>query len=309
METILTGDIWRQVAQKAGTAKRQLMAVAYVSSGTHLRLRNNDLLICDASDHAIKTGETSAQLLRTLFNKGVELRSRPDLHAKVGVFGCCALIGSCNLSVSSEERLTELALFTDRKQVVAQATAFIHGLREASEEIDGDFIRRILKIKVHRTPRPGPARRERATRFGNRVWLVSVQELAVDHFSKEQALVEGAQEKAESLMADKDSSISWIRWTGRSRFRSTARPGDRVIQIWKSRSGKRITVFAPCPVILRQDVDHWTRFYVVEPEECRGLSWNRFKKEVKKQGISRISQNSIRELNPREVLLLEEFWK
>ncbi len=61
--------------------------------------------------------------------------------------------------------------------------------------------------------------------------------------------------------------------------------------------------------VFRQDVDHWTRFYVVEPEECRGLSWNRFKKEVKKQGISRISQNSIRELNPREVLLLEEFWK
>lgn len=158
METILTGDIWEQVPQKAGTAKRQLMTVAYVSSGTHLRLRSNDLLICDASDHAIKTGETSAQLLRTLFNKGVELRSRPDLHAKVGVFGCCALIGSCNLSVSSEERLTELALFTDRKQVVAQATAFIHGLREASEEIDRDFIRRILKIKVHRTPRPGPPR-------------------------------------------------------------------------------------------------------------------------------------------------------
>ena len=309
MDTILTGNIWKQVGPRSKAAKRRLVAVAYVSTDEHLKFKRDDVLICDASDRAIRTRETSARVLQSLFRKGVEVRSRPDLHAKVAVFGPHALVGSCNLSATSAEDLTELALLTDRKQVVAQATAFIHGLREASEEIDDDFLRRILKIKLLPAPRRGRKRRNHATRFGNKVWLVSVRELAEDSFPKEQPLVEKGQKKAQGLVADKDSTVSWIRWAGKSRFRTVARPGDVVVQIWKSLSGKRTTVFAPCPVVLRQDVAHWTRFYVAEPEDCQKLSWERFRQEAKKRGLSRISKDSIRELNPREVLLVEGLWK
>lgn len=309
MDTILTGNIWKQLAPQAKAAKRRLLAVAYVSTDGHLSFKRNDVLICDASERAIRAGETSALLLQKLVQKGVEVRSRPDLHAKVAVLGSCALIGSCNLSVTSAEYLTELALLTDRKQVVAQATAFIHALRESSEEIDDDFLRRILKIRVRPARRRGPKRKGQATRFGNKVWLISVRQLADDSFPKEQPFVERAEEKAKILVADKDATISWIRWTGKDRFRSDSRPGDIVVQIWISLSGKRTTVFAPCPIIFRQDVAHWTRFYVSEPEDCQSLSWERFKKETKKLGLSRVSKNSVRELNPREVLLIEGVWK
>jgi hypothetical protein len=308
METILTGNIWKQVAQKAKAAKHRLIAVAYVSNVRHLKLRRNDVLVCDASDRAIEIGETSARLLQDLFHKGVELRSRPDLHAKIAVFGRYALIGSCNLSISSEEDLTELALLTDRRQVIGQATAFIHNLRETSEEIGNDFLQRILKIKV-RARRRRRRRAGQTPRFGNRVWLVSVRELPEDRYPKERPFVEKGEEKAESLVADKDSTVSWIRWTGKGRFRSVARPGDLVIQIWQSLSGKRARVYAPCPVVYRQDVSHWTRFYVAEPEDCQSLSWGQFEKDAKKYGLTRISRDSIRELNPREVLLIEELWK
>jgi len=308
MDTILTGNIWRLVAQKAKAAKRRLVAAAYVSSCRHLKLRQNDVLVCDASDRAIKAGETSARLLQALLRKGVELRSRPDLHAKVAVFGRYALIGSCTLSASSEEYSTELALFTDRKQVVAQTTAFIHGIREVSQEIDGDFLQRILKIKVRPARRRGCPRKDKVTRFGNKVWLVSVHELAEDSFPEEQPFVEEAEKKAESL-ADKDSTISWIRWTGKARFRSVTQRGDRVVQIWTSLSGKRITVFAPCPGVARLDVGHWTRLFVAEPEDCHRLTWERFEKEAVKHSLSRVSKNSVRELNPREVLLIERLWK
>ena len=309
MDTILTGNIWSQVAPQAKAAKRRLVAVAYVSSVKHLKLRRNDVLVCNASDSAIKTGETSARILRSLFRGRVEVRSRPDLHAKVAVLGRYALIGSCNLSASSEEYLTELAVLTDRKQIVAQATAFIHGLRETSVEIDEDFLRRILKIKVRPARRRGRKRNEKTTRFGNKVWLLSVRQLADDSFPAEQPFVDKAEKKAITLVADKDSTVSWIRWTGKSHFRSVARPGDIVVQIWKSLSGKRITVFAPCPIVLRQDVARWTRFYVVEPDDCQSLPWERFKKATKKHGLSRISKDSVRELNPREVLVLEGLWR
>jgi hypothetical protein len=309
MATTITGDIWKQVRPYARAAKRRLVAVAYVSTEGHIGFRRNDVLVCDASDRAIKGGETSARLLQSLHRKGMELRSRPDLHAKVAVLGRHCLIGSCNLSASSAEDLTELALLSDRKQVVAQATAFIHALRETSEEIDDDFLRRILKIKVRPARRRGPKRKGQATRLGNKVWLVSVRQLAEDCFPKEQPFVEKAEKKASSLVADKDASISWIRWTGKARFRAAARPGDMVIQIWKSLSGKRITVFAPCPIVYRQDVAHWTRFYVSETDDCESLSWDRFKKAAKQHGLSRISNDSVRELNPREVLVIEGIWK
>jgi len=309
MDTILTGDIWKQVGPRAKVAKRLLVAVAYVSTDGNLKFKRNDVLICDASERAIKTGETSARLLRSLSRKGVEIRSRPDLHAKVAVLGRYALVGSCNLSAASAEDLTELALLTDRKQLVAQATAFVHALRESSEEIDPDFLRRILKIKVRPARRRGPKRTGQAKRFGNKVWLVSVRELAYDRFPREQAFVEKAEKKANALVADKDSTVSWIRWTSKARFRSTARPGDIVVQICESLSGKRITVFAPCPIVFRQDVAHWTRFYVAESEDCQNLSWERFRKKAKKHGLTRISKDSVRELNPREVLLIEGLWK
>ncbi len=309
MDTILTGNIWKQVSPQAKAAKRRLVAVAYVSTDAHLGFKRGDVLICDASDRAIRTGETSARLIDLLIRKGVEVRSRPDLHAKLAVLGRHALVGSCNLSVASAEDLTELALVTDRKQVVSQATAFIHALREPSEEIDDDFLRRILKIKVRTAGRRGPKRTGQAPRFGDKVWLVSVRQLPDDSFPKEQPFVEKAETKAKALIADRDSTVSWLRWTGKGRFRSVARPGDIVIQIWKSLSGKRTTVFAPCPIVLRQDVAHWTRFYVGESEDYQGLSWERFKREAKKHGLSRISKDSVRELNPREVLLIEGLWK
>jgi len=92
-------------------------------------------------------------------------------------------------------------------------------------------------------------------------------------------------------------------------FRSLARAGDVVVQIWQSLSGKRITVFAPCSLVFRQDIGHWTRFYVSEPEDCQRVSWTRFEGEAEKHGLSRISKDSVRELNPREVLLIEGLWR
>lgn len=308
MDSILTGNIWRQVAPLANRAKRRLLAVAYVSSDKYLKLRRNDILVCDASDRAIEAGETSASVLKSLVRKGAEVRCSPDLHAKVAVPGGIALIGSCNLSASSEEDLTELALLSDRKQIVAQATAFIHNLREVSERIGDDFLRRILKLKVHRARRRRRKRQGKKIRFGNKVWLASVRQLPDDSFPKEQPFVEQAERKADALMAEKDSTISWIRFTGASRFRSVARPGDVVVQIWESLSGKRTTVFAPCPIVLRQDVAHWTRFYVAEPEDCQTLPWKRFAKTARNHGLSHFSKDSVREVSSREVLVLEGLW-
>jgi hypothetical protein len=235
----------------------------------------------------------------------VEIWSRSDLHAKTAVFGRYALVGSSNLSTSSEDNLTELALFTDRGQIVSQIRAFIHGLRETSEEVDGEFLERITKIDVVPAKRQ-PKRKRIATRLGGRTWLISVKELAENRFPKEQEFVERGEEQARSLVADRDSSVSHIRWAGKSTFRAKALRGDQVIQINTSLTGKRKSVIAPCTIVWRQDVDNWTRFYYEEPEDCQRLAWTQFQKKAKMHGLSRNSRS--RELTHREVLTYELLW-
>lgn len=308
MDTILTGNIWKQIASNVNKAPRRFAAVAYVSSTARLNFRKGDVLICDASDRAIKSAETSAKVLRSLMRKGVDLYSMSDLHAKVVLFGKTALVGSCNLSISSAEELTELAILTDRKQLVAQATAFLYGLREISRRIDRSFLTRISKIKVNARRRRRRRKPPPTTKFGNKVWIVSVKQLEENKYPKEQPFVQKAENKARQIVSDKSTDVSWIRWTGKSKFRSHAREGDIVIQIWESLSGKRVSVFEPCPIVLRQDVHHWTRFYVAEPDDCKYHTWDKFRKEAKRLGITSISKSTIRELRPREVLLIEQLW-
>lgn len=308
MDSVLSGNVWKQVARQANAAKRRLAAVAYVSSSRHVRFKRGDVLICDASDRAVECGETSARFLGTLYRAGIELRCRPDLHAKIAVFGNHVLLGSCNLSASSEEQLTEVALLSERKQLVAQATAFIHGLREHSSEIDAAFIQRIRKIKVRLRKRLGRKRRPvTPTRLGDKAWLVSVRQLPDDCFPKERPLVQAGEKRAKTLVADRDATISWIRWTGNSGFRSTAQAGDVVVQIWKSLSGKTVSVLPPSPIVHRQDAQHWTRFYVSD-SDAHDLSWKRFVREAKARGVRHISKNAVRELTSREALSLEGVW-
>jgi len=80
------------------------------------------------------------------------------------------------------------------------------------------------------------------------------------------------------LAVESDSTIGWIRLTGKSRFRAEARPRDRVVQISTSLSRKRISFLEPCTIVFRQNVERWTRFYLrnrLTARRCRGPYFRR----------------------------------
>ena len=52
-------------------------------SGRRLKLEEGDLLITDASDGAIKSGQTSASILARAKDRGADIYSLPGLHAKL----------------------------------------------------------------------------------------------------------------------------------------------------------------------------------------------------------------------------------
>lgn len=102
MERIITNNVWTQVERLLKKGSSKTAAIAYVSKGTPLSFGDGDVLVCDASDAAIKSGETDAITLRRFLNDGAELHSCPNLHAKMLISGNSVVIGSANLSTSSE---------------------------------------------------------------------------------------------------------------------------------------------------------------------------------------------------------------
>ena len=134
--------------------RKVLAAVAYVSDASTLPLKKGDVLVCDGSDAAARSGATRRDALETLLNCGVRIWSRGELHAKVVVAGSTAFIGSANWSHRSSATLIEAVIESSDTTVVADALSFITGLTaHASQQVDQHFLRRMPEPEDRPPPR------------------------------------------------------------------------------------------------------------------------------------------------------------
>lgn len=309
MDRVLTGNIWQSISNKVRKEKRRHAALAYISTDEYVRFGKGDILVCDASDQAISTGETSAAVLQEFFKKGALLYSCRNLHAKVLVFGKNVLIGSCNLSISSATTLREVALLSSRSSIRSQAAAFIHMIKEESEPVDQVFLERIRKIKVIRRGPANPPRRPRTPIFGNRTWVIRTYEINPESYKDEEKWVEKAEKEVKRQLSEPESEVGWIRWTGRGHFRELAKRGDTVIDMRSAERGKRVIVSAPTPILKRQDHGKWSRFYYEIPQEKQEMSWTEFQRNLTRLGIKSIKKNSAKELSRRDATLIDTIWE
>ena len=305
-DRIITNKIWSQVTQILGKHCYKLAAIAYVSKGTPLSFQDGDTLVCDASDQAIKSGETDAKTIKKFFNAGAKLYSCQNLHAKLLISNGLTVIGSANLSASSENILIEAALLTTRSQIRSQVSALIHNIIKASIPIDEDFLDHIVSIPVSVRQWPiGYRKKKTIEEVGNKYWVVNT--IPIISHEDEVELVEEGEAEARNLAEDTENEIYWIRWTGTSKFRQLAKPGDTVIEI--SRNKKRAVVLSPRPILIRQDHSNWTRFYLEDQSDSEQRSWTQFEKELRKVGLQSIKRGSTRELKTREITLMESIWR
>ena len=101
---LITDRVWAAITEAARNTKTPAyVAVAYFGNGASklLPLRKGSRLVVDASEHAVKSGQTSPAELLKLHRKGVKVYSIENLHAKVFVFGRTAFVGSANVSQRS----------------------------------------------------------------------------------------------------------------------------------------------------------------------------------------------------------------
>ena len=143
-------DLWPQLGRLAEKAKHRMAAVAYVTRATEVRFGAGDLLVADASDQVIKSGVTATAILRAAYRRGAQLFSCPGLHAKVLLLDDVAVVGSANISATSVNQKIEAALITDNRATASKVRSLIVQLANQSHDIDGQFLRRIGKLKVSR---------------------------------------------------------------------------------------------------------------------------------------------------------------
>lgn len=306
MKALLSDDLWKDLSARSADHQRIRAAIAYVTT-SYLDFRAGDILVCDASDDAIKGGLTSAATLRSFTDKGAEVYSYDGLHSKVAVIDDLALIGSANLSENAGVFTCEAWLLTDDQQVVGLVQGFVETVKGEAEPVTEEFLRRIEQFPVTRSfgrPRKSKAKIDVGE---SRVWLVATVHLSDRLVKAEEEITEIGVEEASKRIKNAGYEVCWIRWTGKSRFRSEAKPGDLVIDVLTEQRGRRkyIEVYEPAPILFRQDEGHWTRFYLEVSAEPTYYLWKDIKADFASLGVTNITPNSTRELTGKALGILQ----
>ncbi len=270
-------------------------------------LRAGDVLITDASERAVRSGQTDAKLLRKLHGEGVIIYNREGLHSKVALFGKHAVVGSANMSASG---LIEASVITDSPVIASGVAAFIEMLSTKHSRLSTARIAELCAIKVIRAGRPKGARKKNPVRqIGKSTWIVSVKELKNDPSERQQKRIDRRNHELNERLGTNED-FGWIQWGKKSRFGRECRAGDTLIQIFQRLDRKRPLVTRSVRVLLRDPEPDHVRFYIQEPAgRCDEVSWSRFQRIMKEADVPwEVTRKSTRKLDPDMAEIIDRKW-
>jgi hypothetical protein len=302
----MSAGIWRQIAKQARTAATRKVAISYVTTD-HIGLRSGDVLVCDASARAIRSGQTDVKLLRKLYEDGVRIHSHEGLNSKVILLGKHAIVGSANMSGSG---LIEASVITDAPSIVSGIASFIAQLSTERSQLDEKAIATLCKINVVGTgwPRAKPKAKS-VRRLGNSTWIVGVNEITRDPTEREQKHIDRANAELSERFGKQDDH-NWIRWGKKSRFAKECREGDTIIQIWNRRGGKRPRITRRLGLLLKRHEPDRLRLYIDFRRSISDeVSWSRFQRILRAAGYSkRVGKFSVQRLDPEMAEAIDRHW-
>lgn len=235
--TFLSDGVWNDITKSVKHSKlRAYAAVAFLAKGgaKQLPLKRGDLLVVNACDRIVKSGQTNPSELLKLQQKGVRVYSVDNLHAKVFVTGKCVYVGSTNVSTLSANDLVESAVRITDPETVRSARSFVESL--ALNELGPSQLKALKKI-YHAPKFGGGVRRKQGARKKIRPSIprVFVAQLERQDRDEEiQALVARGTKKA---AAARRHPRIWVdddfEWSGKCRFAKD----DKVIQVTRESDG------------------------------------------------------------------------
>ena len=157
-------SVWPIIKSQIKSTKKSqqiFVAIAYVGidAAKIMPLRRGDVLVCNASDAAIKQGSTSARALETFFNRGVQIFNEPRLHGKVVTFPKRVFVGSANVSTRSRDVLYEAVVETTDPKTIESSLKFVKRLAQGISRLDRDGIKRLRALPVLKSLPPPPVLR------------------------------------------------------------------------------------------------------------------------------------------------------
>jgi hypothetical protein len=233
--------VWKSITASAKAARKPaLVAVAYFGQGASklMPLPGGSRLVVDASEGAVKSGQTHPADLIRLQKRGVVIYNYPSLHAKVYAFDGFAFIGSANASGRSAGTLTEAVVKTSDQAVVRSARAFVRDL--CRDELSPGRLDRLQKM--YRPPRiPGASkdtRKASSRTAANRLPRLFLAQL------KLKDLPEGSEAASEKGMkiakARRKHGRSYVLADYFRIGKNIVRDGDKVIQVVEQADGRRL---------------------------------------------------------------------
>lgn len=269
---LLTETSWQTITRTARKATSAKVAVAYFGQeGSRLLpLKAGSVLVIDLSQKAVRSGQTCPQEIIKLLNKGVEVHSCSNLHAKMFVFGRRVMIGSANVSNHSKHGLIEAVVETTDAETVRACKAFVDSLR--GEHVDLEYAEKMAKI--YNPPKLGSGARTKHPGHPS-FWLVPLEEAEWD--DDDRAVFKQNERIAKGKLQDKGHFfLDHYIWTGGG-FRTQLKVGELILQVVKERSGttmltppsrailirrygapaeKKLMVFLRTPRIRRKNLRH-----------------------------------------------------
>ena len=271
----LGSDIWSAIRTEAKQYQgKSFVAVAYFGTGASKRLplKKGSILVVDATDKAVKSGQTNPSELKKLQDKGVRIFSSPNLHAKVFVFGEVAFVGSTNVSENSEDVYSEASIRCEQISVVSQARQFVRSL--AINEMGPSRLEKLIKIYNSRK-RSKEGAKKKKKQIGPRFFVVRLTADEEDEDDREE--IDAGKEIAKKLISSKrthEVNYFWNR-SKSNKYRS----GDAVLQVVLNDSRKILHVLPPAEYLYTSRKQK-TRYYFFEQLRRPEMSPTEFRKKL-----------------------------
>ena len=268
-------DIWSSIRTEAKQYQgKSFVAVAYFGTGASKRLplKKGSILVVDATDKAVKSGQTNPSELKKLQDKGVRIFSSPNLHAKVFVFGEVAFVGSTNVSENSEDVYSEASIRCEQISVVSQARQFVRSL--AINEMGPSRLEKLVKVYNSRK-RSGAGPKKKKKQIGPRFFVVRLTEDEEDEDDREE--IDAGKEIAKKLISSTRTHEVNYFWN-RSKS-NNYRSGDAVLQVMLNDFGKILYIIPPAEYLYTSR-NQKTRYYFFEQLRRPEMSPTEFRKKL-----------------------------
>lgn len=145
----LGSNMWT-VLHDIGNMRSKRIAVAYLSSSEGFNFGPGDVIITNASEVAITSGQTSATVLLMADRNGAQVYSHPKLHAKILCTNDLAVVGSANFSQSSRN-LREAGVLVRKGKALSDVQTYLKRLQTEADLLSPKKLAQLASIPVIRT--------------------------------------------------------------------------------------------------------------------------------------------------------------